>query len=114
MTCLAGQRQELALELIAEDALWSAARVGVVTQVGAWYNVCSVTKEERIHVGIYSIHGVFGYRLWLFFHVQEMSGFGLDGWCAVEMYGEKKHGSAEVDWLRRLLLVCPVCPVGHR
>ncbi|CAK9063618.1 unnamed protein product [Durusdinium trenchii] len=39
-------RTELALELIAEDALWSAARVGVVTQVGAWYNVCSVTKEE--------------------------------------------------------------------
>ena len=28
------------------DVPWASARVAVVTQVGAWYNVCSVTKED--------------------------------------------------------------------
>ena len=37
-------RTDLALEVVQTDVAWSAARVGVVTQVGAWYNVCSVTK----------------------------------------------------------------------
>lgn len=39
-------RTELALELVNADVPWAAARVALVTQVGAWYNVCSVTKED--------------------------------------------------------------------
>eukprot|EP00434_Breviolum_minutum_P030827 symbB.v1.2.027259.t1/scaffold2785.1/size70456/2 len=39
-------RTELALETVNADVLWQAANVAVVTQVGAWYNVCSVTKED--------------------------------------------------------------------
>ena len=39
-------RTELALEVVNADVPWANARVAVVTQVGAWYNVCSVTKED--------------------------------------------------------------------
>lgn len=39
-------RTELALELLEEDSRWTDAEVAVVTQVGAWYNVCAVTKED--------------------------------------------------------------------
>ncbi|CAJ1392982.1 unnamed protein product [Effrenium voratum] len=39
-------RTELALQVVEADTKWSAAKLGVVTQVGAWYNVCSVTKES--------------------------------------------------------------------
>mmetsp|Transcript_120371 Transcript_120371/g.286015 ORF Transcript_120371/g.286015 Transcript_120371/m.286015 type:complete len:1363 (-) Transcript_120371:278-4366(-) len=33
-------RTSLALEVVGEDRLWNGAKVGVVVQVGAWYNLC--------------------------------------------------------------------------
>ena len=39
-------RTELALDVVQEDEKWKDAQVAVVTQVGAWYNVCAVTKED--------------------------------------------------------------------
>ena len=44
MAWMARYRTDLALEVVQNDVAWAAAKVGVVTQVGAWYNVCSVTK----------------------------------------------------------------------
>eukprot|EP00931_Biecheleriopsis_adriatica_P042206 TRINITY_DN2405_c0_g1_i2.p1 TRINITY_DN2405_c0_g1~~TRINITY_DN2405_c0_g1_i2.p1 ORF type:complete len:1595 (+),score=335.47 TRINITY_DN2405_c0_g1_i2:126-4787(+) len=39
-------RTSVALDAVSADPGWAGAEVSLVTQVGAWYNVCSVTKEE--------------------------------------------------------------------
>mmetsp|Transcript_81365 Transcript_81365/g.143597 ORF Transcript_81365/g.143597 Transcript_81365/m.143597 type:complete len:1943 (-) Transcript_81365:182-6010(-) len=39
-------RTSVAMDMVSENAAWSEAPISLVTQVGAWYNVCSVTKED--------------------------------------------------------------------